>query len=127
MNKELVAKINANSAQLKEAMRAFGAALDESSKPFTADKMLELLNEPVTHIVENCNMREKLDTILLDSKQFAYILSERTKAVMNRVYHSTRPNYLPILISASPTIGRKRRNRRARGRKLAATRQKACA
>jgi hypothetical protein len=82
MDKELVAKINANSAQLKEA-------------------------------------------ILLDSKQFAYILYERTKAVMNRFYHNTSPNYLPIFISASPTIGRKRRNRRARGRKLAANRQKA--
>jgi hypothetical protein len=93
----------------------------------TADEMLELLNEPVTRIVENFNMREKLDTILLDSKQFASILSERTKAAMNRVYHNTRPNYLPIFVNASPTIGRKRRNRRARGRKLAANRQKACA
>jgi hypothetical protein len=98
-----------------------------SATGMIADEMLELLNEPVTRIVENCNMREKLDTILLDSKQFASILSERTKAVMNRFYHNTSPNYLPIFISASPTIGRKRRNRRARGRKLAATRQKACA
>jgi hypothetical protein len=119
MDKETLAKINGDVTRLKDIMQPFNDAVAQANKGF-----IELMR---TVIVENCNMREKLDIILLDSKQFASILSEHTKAVMDRVYHNTRPNYLSIFISASPTIGRKRRNRRARGRKLAANRQKACA
>ena len=86
MNKELVAKINANIAQLKETMRAFGAALDESSKPFV-------------------EFSHKLNLEL-----------QRRNEIMRGLFYSW-------VNEESFPIGRKRRRRRARGKRLVAMRE----
>jgi len=86
MNKELVAKINANMAQLKEALRAFGAALNESSKPFV-------------------EFSRKLNLEL-----------QRRDEIMRGLFYSW-------VNEESFPIGRKRRRRRARGKRLVAMRE----
>jgi hypothetical protein len=86
MDKELVAKINNDVAQLKEALRAFGAALNESIKPFA-------------------EYRRKLNLEL-----------QRRDEIMRGLFYSW-------VNEESFPIGRKRRRRRARGKRLAAMRE----
>jgi hypothetical protein len=86
MDRETLVKLNGDVAQLKEALRAFGAALNEIIKPFA-------------------EFRRTLNLEL-----------QRRDEIMRGLFYSW-------VNEESFPIGRKRRRRRARGKRLVAMRE----